>query len=272
MTRRRDLLRAAVGAGIAGLAGCPGQASDEQAEETVTDAGTPVSIEGEAPRWTTGAKYGVATVPDHASDDPSKVWATFTQGAVTEVRYPRIDLLNLRTLEFVVVGESEVWRTYETDRTTDDGVERSTTLATDDALVYEQTATPTDSDAWELTVEWVTDPARDALLGDVAFATDGDYDLYAVARTACSQSAGADVGQRTEVNGGYELAAWDGPGNDSQHVVTDADGDTYEVALGLATTDGFDRASALSNDDGQALHVRHRRQRQRSGQQPEGHA
>ncbi|WP_254279805.1 glycoside hydrolase family 15 protein [Haloarcula marina] len=266
MRRRRDFLRTAFGASIAGLAGCPSQSGDGSSgadtddgsdgdTATTTDAtATPASIEARPPRWTTGEKYGVATVPDHAAADPSRVWATFTAGAVTEVRFPRIDLMNLRTLEFLVVDTvaGETWRTHDTDRTSDDGVERSTTLASEDGLLYEQTATPTDGD-WSLAVEWVTDPAREALVGSVSFDGSDRHDLYAVARTACSHSAGADVGRRAGEDGAYTLAAWDGEANDSQHVVLDDDGDPYAVALGLACAGGFDRASALSDDDGQRL-------------------
>ncbi|MFC6975203.1 hypothetical protein ACFQL1_11940 [Halomicroarcula sp. GCM10025709] len=211
-------------------------------------------MEAPPPTWTTGRKFGVATVPDHGSDDPSRVWATFTRGAVTEVRFPRVDLLNLRTLEFVVVDTEAgtAWRTHEPDRTTPDGVDRSTTLATDRALVYEQAFSPAERDGWELTAEWVTDPERDALLGRIDFDGAARHEVYALARTACSQSAGADFGRRVPTAAGYELAAWDTDANDSQHVVRE-DGDSYEVALGLVADSGFSRASALAPDDGQAL-------------------
>ena len=250
-------MRFASGVGLAGLAGCPGRIDGGEGtdDSTATDAtATPEPIEAPPPTWTTGRKFGVATAPDHGNEAPSRVWATFTRGAVTEVRYPRVDLLNLRTLEFVVVDTEAgtAWRTHQPDRTTPDSVERSTTLATDRALVYEQTFAPAESDEWELTAEWVTDPERDALLGRVDFDGAGRHEVYALARTACSQSAGADFGRRVPTADGYELAAWDTDGNDSQHVVL-ADGDSYEVALGLVADSGFSRAGALEPDDGQAL-------------------
>ncbi|MBX0322955.1 glucoamylase [Halomicroarcula sp. F13] len=257
MRRRREFMRTAAGVGFAGLAGCPGRSGDGGTPTDATEAGTDATttdarIEAVPPRWTTGKKYGVATVPDHESEAPSRVWATFTAGAVTEVRFPRVDLMNLRTLEFLVVDADagQTWRTHDADRTTDDGVERSTTLATDEGLLYEQTASPTDGD-WSLTVEWVTDPERDALVGDVTFDGTDSLEVYAVARTACSQSAGADVGRVAGADGDA-LVAWDGTDNDNQHVVR-ADGEPYAVAMGLACGDGFDRASALSADDGQRL-------------------
>ncbi|MFC7075316.1 glycoside hydrolase family 15 protein [Haloarcula halophila] len=254
MTRRREFVRFATGIGMAGLAGCPGRFGGGESTATDTGTATETAIEAPSPTWTTGRKFGVATVPDHGDDAPSRVWATFTEGAVTEVRYPRVDLLNLRTLEFVVVDTEDrrAWRSHRTDRTTTDSVERSTTLATDRALVYEQTFAPTESDAWELTAEWVTDPQRDALLGRVDFDGAGRHEVYAVARTACSQSAGADFGRRVPTADGYQLAAWDTDGNDGQHVVRD-DGDSYEVALGMVAESGFSRAGALEPDDGQAL-------------------
>ncbi|WP_276270740.1 glycoside hydrolase family 15 protein [Haloarcula litorea] len=259
MRRRREFLRATAGAGLAGLAGCPGQSGSGDTptaagtDETAADGtATEGAIEAPAPRWTTGRKFGVATVPDHGSDDPSRVWATFTEGAVTEVRFPRLDLLNLRTLEFLVVERDgdRAWRTHDADRTADDGVERATTLAVDDALLYEQTATAADAD-WSVTTAWAPDPEREALVGDVTFEGDG-FDLYAVARTASTQSAGADRGERAGEAGAHSLAAWDTEANDDLHVVLD-DGEPYGVALGLAAADGFDRASALSDDQGQRL-------------------
>jgi len=251
MTRRRQFIRATAGLGAAGLAGCP--AADDESTPTATgtdtETATPEPVEAPAPVWTAAAKHGIATVPDHGSDDPSRVWATFTRGAVTEIRYPRVDLMHLRTLEFLVTDGERAWRTYDADTTEDDGVERSTVPATDEALVYEQT---TRAEAWSLTVEWVADPARDALVGRVEFDAPDGYDCYAVARTACSNSAGTDVGRRTAGPDGPELAAWDGPGNDGQHVFTDDDG-PFAVALGLAAAGGFDRASALSAGEGYAL-------------------
>lgn len=204
--------------------------------------------------WTTGEKYGVGTVADHGEADPSRVWFTLTEGALTEARFPRVDLLNVRTLDFVVADPQTeyVARSFNVSRKDDDAssIERSTELTRDEALVFEQTITDTER-GWELTVEYVADPDHDAILADVEFAGNGGkYDLYVVADTALSNSAKSDVAHVEERGRKYGrsgsvnyLTARDTTENDSEAVILDEDGDNYNVAAALDSESGFDWAT-----------------------------
>ncbi|WP_435194873.1 glycoside hydrolase family 15 protein [Natronomonas sp. EA1] len=208
------------------------------------------------PRWTTGEKYGVGTVADHRAEAPSKVWFTLTDGALTEVRYPRVDLMNLRTLDFLVVDadpESDYTaRTHNESRRDDhaDTVTRHVEPVEDDALVFRQTVTETgrgQGHEWELTAEYVTDPSHDAVIVDLAFEArdDNEYELYAVADTALTSVGNRDRGLRLGHDGAYHLAArdahtFDAPGDT---LLVDDEGSPFSIALALAADSRFDWAT-----------------------------
>ena len=50
---------------------------------------------GEVAHWATGAKQGVGT----SARTSSKVWYTLSEGVLSEVYYPRVDVANSRALE-----------------------------------------------------------------------------------------------------------------------------------------------------------------------------
>ncbi|ESP88125.1 glycoside hydrolase family 15 protein [Candidatus Halobonum tyrrellensis] len=208
------------------------------------------------PRWTTGEKFGVGTVADHRSDDPSRVWFTLTAGALTEVRFPRIDLMNLRTLDFIVNDpddERYTVRTHNETRTDDDSdtVTREVTPAADDALLFRQTVAETGDGrghAWTLDVEYATDPEHDALLADVSFEADDDteYELFAVADTALANTGTQDRGMRLGSPGSHHLAARDSAaytGESKEPLLVDDDGEGYSVAVAMAAANRFDWAT-----------------------------
>jgi glucoamylase len=106
--------------------------------------------------WPSGAKDLVMTALGS-----SRVWATLGQGIVNEVFWPAIDQPQIRDLGFLVSG-SDWWR--EVKRV------NSYTLSTPDPTV----ALPTivhHADEYELRVQLVIDPDRDALL--IAYAVTG---------------------------------------------------------------------------------------------------
>jgi len=219
---------------------------------------TPTTPAGPEERatWTTGEKYGVGTVADHDTAEPSNVWFTLTEGALTEVRFPRIDTMNLRTLDFLIVDAADdyVGRTHNETRTDDhaDTIERTTELLETDALAYRQTVVETGDGhghEWTLTVDYATDADHDALLVDVEFtAVDGrDYEVYVVADTALTNTGTNDRGFRTGGPGEFALATRDATAFDVHEceplLFDDDDGRPINVALALTSDGRFEWAS-----------------------------
>ncbi|WP_435365637.1 glycoside hydrolase family 15 protein [Haloarchaeobius sp. DYHT-AS-18] len=212
----------------------------------------------EQPTWTSGEKYGVGTVPDH--DDPkSHVWFTLTEGALTEPRFPRVDLMNVKTLDFLVVDSEGGYaaRTHNEHRTDDDAetLTRRTEMVGTDALVYRQTITENDdAHEWELTVEYVTDPEGDAIVGDVSFSArdDNQYDVYAVADSSCSNSGAHDSASVVGDDDEYAVTAVDDTPEYLDNAIVDPDGEEYDIAIGLASSRSFDQAAVGTPD---AAHV-----------------
>jgi len=205
-------------------------------------------------RWTTGEKYGLGTAADHDETDPSRVWFTLTEGAMTEVRFPQVDLMNLRTLDFLVNDREDdeyTIRTHNESRVSDDTVERRVEPVADDALLFRHVFTEAGDGRgheWELTVEYATDPDHDAVLADVRFeAADGsDYEVFAVADTALVNSAAADRGLRLGERGAHHLVARDPTaytGESEDPFLVDEDGEGYSVAMAMAARDRFDWAT-----------------------------
>ena len=257
---RRRLMGSLGGVTALGLAGCNGRedADDETTTDgTATDGGTtpgtatttdPDGLDAVelAPFWTTGEKYGLGTVADHDAGDPSQVWFTLTAGALTEPRYPRVDLMHFRTIDFLVTdGAGYVARTHEANRRVDDSVDRRVVPVVDDALLYRHEFAAADDREWSLDVEYAVDPDSDAVLLDVAFDAPEDYDCYLVARPAISGATAGDAGVRVDDAGGYALGAQDAPtGGD----VLDENGDPYVVAASVAAADGFEWATVAAAD------------------------
>ncbi|MCO8246284.1 MULTISPECIES: glucodextranase DOMON-like domain-containing protein [unclassified Haladaptatus] len=229
MTRRTALTL--LGAGVTGAMATP-----------ITAEGMPTG--GTDAHWTTGEKYGVGTVADHDADDPSRVWFTLTEGALTETRFPRIDYINLRTLDFVVAAPKEgyVARSFDVSRLDDDeeGVERTTEMVDDDSLSFRQTITATGDRNWELVVEYAAHPDHDALLADVKFSGSTKYDVYALADTAFSNSGMSDMGHAKSDGSSKYLAGHDTAENDGDAVILDENGDPYNVAGALVADAGFE--------------------------------
>ncbi len=211
------------------------------------------------PNWTTGEKFGVGTVADHGTEDPSRVWFTLTEGALTEVRFPRVDLMNVRTVDFLVVDADEdeeyTARTYNETRRDDvaDTIDREATITEDDALTFRHRVTETGDGRgheWTLTAEYAVDPEHDALLADVAFeAADGnEYEVYVVGDTSLVNSGVEDRGLCLGDAGGYHLvsrdaSAVDSDGGGGRPLLIDEEGEEYSVAVALAAENRFDWAT-----------------------------
>src|SRR5215213_683493 len=104
--------------------------------------------------WAPADKYGFGT----ATRLHSNVWFTLRKAEMTEAYYPDLGTPSLRSLEFVVVDGSHVWRE------TGPGVRSRTRPA--GALSFAQT---TRTSSWVLTKRWITDPSRPTVLGRVRF-------------------------------------------------------------------------------------------------------
>ena len=229
-------------------------------EQNALPGSTPAPSGPESrPRWTTGEKYGVGTVADHGNDDASKVWFTLTEGALTEVRFPRVDLMNLRTVDFLVAdtGEKSEYtaRTHNETRRDDDTdtIERRVEPTDDDALLFRHVITERGDGRghkWTLTVEYAIDPNHDAIVADVDFTADDDneYDVYAMADIALTNTGTRDRGYRLGETGNYHLAARDAEAYDtgSEPLLTDESGDVYSVAAAMTTSSRFDWATVGS--------------------------
>jgi len=151
---------------------------------------------GEDTFWTHGDKHGFATLNGH---DQTPIWFTLTEGAMTEVRYPRIDMMNNRTVEFVIADPDDGYavRTYHQYQDQEPRVSRETEQTSEDALTYRQRLTPTDEDRdWTLTVDYAIHPDYDAVLLDVDFEAATDYDLYVMSELMLSNCGRHDIANR----------------------------------------------------------------------------
>jgi len=210
----------------------------------------PTGPAGTATTWTVGQKFGFGTVCDHDATDPSRVWFTLTAGAVTELRFPRIDVMSVRSLDFLVTDGERTWRTLRERRDRPATVDRSAEAISDEALLFRQTATPTDdAHDWRLVVEHATHPDTDALCLDVAFEGEG-YDVYAVLDPALAGYADHDA---AEARDGALLAALDRPEEPDDDAVfrtiegepgAEPDTEPIEAAAALTGPDGFEWTTA----------------------------
>ncbi|MFB6297479.1 MAG: glycoside hydrolase family 15 protein [Salinirussus sp.] len=207
----------------------------------------------ERARWTTGEKYGLCTAADHEATDPSRVWFTLTEGALTEARFPRIDVMNVRTLDYLIRCPADGYtvrtHTERGDRT--DTIDRRVEPVADDSLQYRHVFSE-DGDsrghAWSLSVAYATDPDHDALVAAVDFEAEDDreYEVFAVADTALANTGTRDRGLRVGETGNYNLLARDPTaytGETDDPLLVDESGDGYSVAMALAAADRFDWAT-----------------------------
>ena len=215
---------------------------------------------GEDTHWTIGDKRGFGTVQDHGRDRPRPVWFTLTRGALTEVRFPRIDMMNVRTVEFVVADPDSEYavRTYEEFRDGDSALDRETEMTRTDSLSYRQTITPRGERAWTLTVEYAVHPDHDAVLLDIDFEShDGrTYDVYATTDLMLSGCGSHDIARRrpegdtVALTGHHTGDTWD------DHVIVERTEVEEERMIGpndVATADRDDSGERAESADEQSV-------------------
>ena len=107
--------------------------------------------------WPSAAKNGLGTSNTLAS----KIWFTLNNGMLTEVYYPRLDVPNVQTLQFIFVnGDGKRVETEAEDTT------HRIEVLDPSALTFRQINTAK-SGAYTITKTYVTDPERSSVLVDV---------------------------------------------------------------------------------------------------------
>jgi glucoamylase len=112
---------------------------------------------GRDAHWPSAAKNGFGT----ANTLASKVWFTLNDGMLTEVYYPRLDVPNVQTLQFIFVDADGQHVETEAEDTT----HRMVVL--DPAALTFRQINSARSGAYTITKTYVTDPERSSILIDV---------------------------------------------------------------------------------------------------------
>ena len=147
-------------------------------------SGTAPDGPGAGSHWTTGAKDGIGT----SAGTASKVWFSLTDGAMSEVYYPRVDVANVTSLQLVVTDGRTFTDREDTDTT------HSIRLLDRESLSYRQVDTDKDG-RYRITKTYTTDPERDTVLADVAVQSldGGHYSAYVLYDPSLANSGKHDT-------------------------------------------------------------------------------
>jgi glucoamylase len=137
---------------------------------------------GAIPTWAAGNKEAVGT----SASTESHVWFTLQGGILSEVYYPRLDMADVRSLEFAVSDGKTVWLESK-------DMEHSIERISDDALLYRQTSREAGG-RFTISKTYATDPQRDTLLIDVTFSGGDGLTLYVLYKPALENSGVGDTG------------------------------------------------------------------------------
>jgi glucoamylase len=134
---------------------------------------TPPGHPGILPKWTSSAKIGVGT----AVSGYSNVWFTISHGILNEVYYPRIDIANIRDLEFVVTDGHSFFSEEKRD------CEHSYFLL-QDGIPAHKIINTCKQGRYRIEKTIIADPRHHAVLQRIVFTpligTMADYKLYAL--------------------------------------------------------------------------------------------
>lgn len=200
----------------------------------VSDDRQPFGHPGATPTWQTARKTGVGT----AWSERSRVWFTLARGIVTEVYYPRVDVANVRDLQFLITdGETFV---HEEQR---DLIHETAPLA--DGIPAYRVVTTDPLGRYRLRKRVVTDPDRDALVLEVRYdplrSGAAAYRLYLLLHPQVKNSGWHNHARIVDADGRKALLAW-----------------REDVALALVTSAPVPRASCGfvgASDGWQDLHA-----------------
>ncbi len=136
-----------------------------------------------------------------ARNTSSKVWFTVANGVLSDVYYPTVDNTNVETLQYVVTDGSTF-----TDLQTRDMTYTVSPVSDSGGMACEVTATAK-SGKYSIVTDYVTDPARNTLLMQVALkptSASADYRLYVRFDPTVNGNGGGGAG-----NGGADSATID---------------------------------------------------------------
>ncbi|MDQ1715405.1 MAG: glucoamylase, partial [Frankiaceae bacterium] len=194
--RTRRLAALAALAMAVSLAGAPPAFGGPSASFTAPSGAAPGGP-GASSTWTTGAKDGLGTSTTIAS----KVWHTLTQGVLTEVYYPTVDVANVQDLQLIV-----------TDGATFTDLERNATshkivLLDAASLTYQQVDTAL-SGKYRIEKTYIDDPDRASVLLSIRVRSldGGTYTPYVLYNPSLNNSGMGDSGDAV----GRSLVAHDG--------------------------------------------------------------
>ncbi len=174
---------------------------------------------GLSPTWQTARKIGVGT----AYSPRSRVWFTLARGILTEVYYPRVDVANLRDLQFLVSDGLTFMHEEQYD------LQHEVTWLEDGVPAY-RVVNGDPEGRYRLVKRIVTDPEADALVMQVTFevldAQAEGYALYLLLNPQIKNQGWHNAARILDVDGHTVLLAW-----------------REDVALALATSTPVRQAS-----------------------------
>lgn len=175
---------------------------------------------GTLPTWSNAAKDGIGT----SLSTDSKVWFTLEGGMLTEAYYPRVDMADVRALEFAVSDGHHVWIESRDMRHTIEQIDPS-------ALLFRQTNRDS-AGRFTLTKTYATDPQHNTLLIDVTFTGPPGDAVYVLYHPALANSGYGNTGATEH----EALVAW----KDSVASALASDAGFTETSNGYAgVNDGY---------------------------------
>lgn len=128
---------------------------------------------GISPRWTTSSKIGVGT----SATGDSNVWFTISHGILNEVYYPRVDIANIRDMQFLVTDGKDFFSEEKRD------ANHEYSLLADGVPAYHLVNTCLNG-RYQIEKKIIADPDRNVVMQEVQFiplvGSLKDYHLYAL--------------------------------------------------------------------------------------------
>lgn len=156
---------------------------------------------GLPPTWQTARKLGVGT----AYSERSRVWFTLARGILTEVYYPRVDVVNVRDLQFLISDGCTFVHEEQRDL-------RHEIVWPEDGVPAYRLINSDPEGQYRLIKNVVTDPEADALIMRVAFevlrSQAEDYALYLLLNPQVKNQGWHNFARVIEVDGQTVLLAW----------------------------------------------------------------
>lgn len=165
------------------------------------DRSTAFGKPGAPPNWAKASKHGIGT----SISLESRVWFTITDGVLTEVYYPTIDIANTRDMKFLITGPEGLFE--------EEGVHTSPEITFIDPKAPAYIITNTsNSNSFIITKKILTDPSANSVLMNVSFNplkwTREDFRVYILFAPHIKNRGFENSGRCAEYNGRGHLIAW----------------------------------------------------------------